>query len=32
VINIALEKVVKAGLELPGFSTFDKMPRRSAPR
>ncbi len=24
-INIALEKVVEAGLELPGFSTFDKM-------
>ncbi|MEV0781360.1 hypothetical protein [Streptomyces sp. NPDC050428] len=26
-INIALEKVVKAGLERPGFSTFDKMDR-----
>ncbi|XNR95421.1 DUF4158 domain-containing protein [Streptomyces sp. R-74717] len=24
-INIGLEKVVEAGLELPGFSTFDKM-------
>ncbi|MFF3543292.1 DUF4158 domain-containing protein [Streptomyces platensis] len=24
-IDIALEKVVEAGLELPGFSTFDKM-------
>ncbi|MFI6684766.1 Tn3 family transposase [Streptomyces sp. NPDC050485] len=24
-VNIALEKVVEAGLELPGFSTFDKM-------
>ncbi|WP_456154250.1 DUF4158 domain-containing protein [Streptomyces goshikiensis] len=24
-INIALEKVVEAGLELPGFSTFDRM-------
>ncbi|WP_424922611.1 DUF4158 domain-containing protein [Streptomyces sp. wa53] len=24
-INIALEKIVEAGLELPGFSTFDKM-------
>ncbi|MGX8904664.1 hypothetical protein ACR820_05300 [Streptomyces netropsis] len=24
-INIALEKVVEAGLELPGFSAFDKM-------
>ncbi|MFL4496716.1 DUF4158 domain-containing protein [Streptomyces sp. VTCC 41912] len=24
-INIALEKVVEAGRELPGFSTFDKM-------
>jgi hypothetical protein len=24
-INIALEKVVEAVLELPGFSTFDKM-------
>ncbi|MFE5940884.1 DUF4158 domain-containing protein [Streptomyces sp. NPDC056470] len=24
-INIALEKVVEAGLELPGFSTFDKI-------
>ncbi|MEU1216379.1 Tn3 family transposase [Streptomyces sp. NPDC005790] len=24
-INIALERVVEAGLELPGFSTFDKM-------
>ncbi|MFI1213537.1 DUF4158 domain-containing protein [Streptomyces sp. NPDC020802] len=24
-INIALEKVVEAGLEVPGFSTFDKM-------
>ncbi|MEU2389627.1 DUF4158 domain-containing protein [Streptomyces sp. NPDC007369] len=24
-INIALEKLVEAGLELPGFSTFDKM-------
>ncbi|GAA2681018.1 hypothetical protein GCM10010412_065610 [Nonomuraea recticatena] len=24
-INIALEKVVEAGLELPGFSTFDKL-------
>lgn len=24
-INIALEKVVEAGLELPGFSTFDKV-------
>jgi hypothetical protein len=23
--SIALEKVVEAGLELPGFSTFDKM-------
>ncbi|MEU6667938.1 hypothetical protein [Streptomyces sp. NPDC046727] len=23
--NIALEKVVEAGLELPGFSTFDNM-------
>ena len=27
-INIALEKVVEAGLELPGFSTFDKLASR----
>ncbi|MFH8977944.1 DUF4158 domain-containing protein [Streptomyces sp. NPDC017890] len=31
-INIALEKVVEAGLELPGFSTSTRWPRRSAPR
>lgn len=31
-INIALERVVVAGLELPAFSTFDTMTPRSAPR
>jgi hypothetical protein len=30
-INIALEKVVEAGLELPGFSTFDKLASKIPP-
>ncbi|MEU6040538.1 hypothetical protein ABZ801_34555 [Actinomadura sp. NPDC047616] len=31
-INIALERVVGAGLELPAFSPLDAMARRSAKR
>ncbi|MFD3488789.1 hypothetical protein [Streptomyces sp. NPDC058665] len=31
-INIALEKVVEAGLELPGFTTLDALAARSVAR